>query len=25
VRSQAGEGATFVLRLPLRAQQPVPV
>ena len=24
VRSQAGEGATFVLRLPLRAQQPVP-
>ncbi len=25
VRSQAGEGATFVLRLPLRAKQPVPV
>jgi signal transduction histidine kinase len=25
VRSRAGEGATFVLRLPLRATQPVPV
>jgi signal transduction histidine kinase len=25
VRSPAGEGATFVLRLPLRAKQPVPV